>query len=631
MTVIQVVYFTGIFPYIVLVALLIAALTNEGAVEGLVYFFKPKWHKLWDPIVWYRAVEQSFFSLGVCFGSLTMYASYNSFKNNVYRDAIIISVLDTFTSILAGCVIFAVLGSMAFKQGKPIETVVEKQGLGLAFVAYPEALSQLKFVPQLWSILFFIMLYTLGLGSSVAQLETILTCIRDEFSGLMKRKKLVAALACTFFCLCGLPLTTNLIFIYGNYQLFVLGGENEPGIPDWGYAIGWALAAIAIFQIPLWIGITIAKKSGNLKQKLVKAFSPASDWGPSDPYYFQEWLKFNASRKSVPPPKYKLKMAVRSHFESFVLMRNNAQKHRQFSKYDENDDDEQVKLVGNDDAKFSVVDIEEQDSPSWVSLVDEFRYECTRLKNKIDSLKEEQVFVLKQKATLIFDDDTTVKTDSSEAEIETKSQEIGHLFGRLHGLIQETRAIVSISRESKILKNILQWQYKEISKLSNEYRECQKDYVNGIQTRDKYTENFIINFDDVNDFKKNDVYDGHIIYDTADEEISVMHSGDQQQLLQAEYVETDLIRERETEMSAITKSIVELNEVFREINTMVVSQGSLMDRIDYNIESVQIKVEQGAIQIGKAERSARNARKIKCIMAMAGTILMALIVLILQT
>ncbi|KAI1284868.1 Sodium- and chloride-dependent glycine transporter 2 [Halotydeus destructor] len=373
----KVVYFTGIFPYVVLIALLIAGLTNEGAMGGLIYFFEPKWHKLWDPIVWYRAAEQSFFSLAICFGSLPMYASYNSFKNNVYRDAIIISIMDTFTSILAGCVIFAVLGSMAFKQGKPIETVVEKQGLGLAFVAYPEALSQLKFLPQLWSVSFFVMLYTLGLGSSVAQLETILTCIRDEFKSMMKRKNLLAALGCTVFCLCGLPLTTNaglymislldnygvgtavffygicevtgimwiyglnqfcadlqfmlghpvgwfwkltwavitpfalvLIFVYGNYQLFASGGQNEPGIPDWGNVVGWTLAAIAIFQIPLWIIITIYKKPGSFKQKLVNAFSPTSDWGPSDTSHLKEYLNFKASQDSMAQAKYQTNPAA---------------------------------------------------------------------------------------------------------------------------------------------------------------------------------------------------------------------------------------------------------------------------------------------------------------------------------
>lgn len=44
--------------------------------------------------------------------------------NLLYRDAIIISVLDTFTSLLAGCVIFSVLGTMANEKGVEIKDVV---------------------------------------------------------------------------------------------------------------------------------------------------------------------------------------------------------------------------------------------------------------------------------------------------------------------------------------------------------------------------------------------------------------------------------------------------------------------------------------------------------------------------
>lgn len=56
---------------------------------------------------------------------------------------------DTGTSILAGVTIFSILGNLAYETGKPIESVV-KSGTGLAFVSYPEAISNFELVPQVY-------------------------------------------------------------------------------------------------------------------------------------------------------------------------------------------------------------------------------------------------------------------------------------------------------------------------------------------------------------------------------------------------------------------------------------------------------------------------------------------------
>ena len=59
--------------------------------------------------------------------------------------------------------------------------------VGLAFTVYPEALARLP-LPWLWSILFFLMLFFLGLDSEFALLETGLTAIYDGVPKMRKHK-----------------------------------------------------------------------------------------------------------------------------------------------------------------------------------------------------------------------------------------------------------------------------------------------------------------------------------------------------------------------------------------------------------------------------------------------------------
>ena len=109
---------------------------------------------------------------------MTTYSSYNKFRHNTNKDALIISFADTFTSLLAGTVIFSILGHLAHELDLPVEKVV-KTGAGLAFVSYPSALAKFDFLPQLFSVLFFLMLVTLGLGSATGLLTGIITVFCD--------------------------------------------------------------------------------------------------------------------------------------------------------------------------------------------------------------------------------------------------------------------------------------------------------------------------------------------------------------------------------------------------------------------------------------------------------------------
>ncbi|XP_071052118.1 sodium-dependent nutrient amino acid transporter 1-like isoform X2 [Onthophagus taurus] len=177
-------YFLAIFPYVVMFALLGRAVTLQGAGTGMLYFIEPKWEKLLEAQVWYAAVTQCFFSLNVGFGTITMFSSYNNFKQNIYRDCLIVSLLDTCTSLLSGTTIFGILGHLAFKLNVDVSKVINAGGTGLAFISYPEAIAKFDAVPWLFAILFFFMLFVLGIGSMVALQGVAVTVIMDSFPHL---------------------------------------------------------------------------------------------------------------------------------------------------------------------------------------------------------------------------------------------------------------------------------------------------------------------------------------------------------------------------------------------------------------------------------------------------------------
>lgn len=79
------VWFTALFPYVVLFILLIRGITLPGASEGIKYYLYPNFEVIKSAEVWVDAATQVFFSLGPGFGVLLAYASYNKYHNNVYK------------------------------------------------------------------------------------------------------------------------------------------------------------------------------------------------------------------------------------------------------------------------------------------------------------------------------------------------------------------------------------------------------------------------------------------------------------------------------------------------------------------------------------------------------------------
>lgn len=66
----------------------------------------------------------------------------------------IVTTLDTFTSLIGGFTIFAILGNLAHNVGETdIGNVIKSGGSGLAFISYPDAISKFNFVPQVFRLI----------------------------------------------------------------------------------------------------------------------------------------------------------------------------------------------------------------------------------------------------------------------------------------------------------------------------------------------------------------------------------------------------------------------------------------------------------------------------------------------
>ncbi|KAL3095084.1 hypothetical protein niasHT_022793 [Heterodera trifolii] len=201
------VYFCALFPYFLIIVLLIRGLTLPGAMNGISFYLTPNLTKLTETTVWKDAGTQVFYSYGVGFGTLIALGSHNKFNHNCYRDAMIMCCINGMTSILAGFAIFSILGYMSEIASKPIAEIV-KPGVGLAFLAYPEVASNLP-LKQLWAFLFFLMITILGLDSQVCMMEGLFTALEDTFPTLLRKYKKVSLLVtCIFFFIIGIPMVT---------------------------------------------------------------------------------------------------------------------------------------------------------------------------------------------------------------------------------------------------------------------------------------------------------------------------------------------------------------------------------------------------------------------------------------
>lgn len=318
-----VVYITATFPYIVLIIFFFRGITLKGAFDGLRHLFTPRWHIILDPVVWLEAGTQIFFSLGLAFGGLIAFSSYNPVNNNCYRDAVMVSLTNCFTSMFAGIVVFSIIGfkaTMVYEKclenrnftltqlfganfssqnlpeegsvvnltdlNKTVKSFImpklevcdlEKEldnsasGTGLAFIIFTEAINQFPGA-QFWSVLFFLMLFTLGIDSQFGTLEGVVTSVVDMKLFPNLPKEILTGIICAACCV------FSMAFAHGaGSYVFVLFDNFSGNFPLLIIAFFECIAVSYVYGLKRFaddIEMMIGSRPGLYWQLCWKYFSP---------------------------------------------------------------------------------------------------------------------------------------------------------------------------------------------------------------------------------------------------------------------------------------------------------------------------------------------------------------------
>ncbi|XP_028918986.1 t-SNARE domain-containing protein 1 isoform X2 [Ornithorhynchus anatinus] len=132
-----------------------------------------------------------------------------------------------------------------------------------------------------------------------------------------------------------------------------------------------------------------------------------------------------------------------------------------------------------------------------------------------------------------------------------------------------------------------------------------------------------------------DLADGEKIFTGADgpwQSLVQDQSRDQSQdqALLAEITEADLdtIRQREEAVQQIESDMLDVNQIIKDLASMVYEQGDTIDSIEGNLETAASNVESANEQLAKASRHQHRARKMKCCLISSGMTILLVVILI---
>ncbi|KAF0721909.1 hypothetical protein Ae201684P_020863 [Aphanomyces euteiches] len=248
-----------------------------------------------------------------------------------------------------------------------------------------------------------------------------------------------------------------------------------------------------------------------------------------------------------------------------------------------------------------------QNAPAWVDAVTDVNIHIARVKDLMDKLTK----IRTKRLMVRFDDSET----DQEREIESITADITAEFRKAEAILKSKMNAKDglTDADAKTRQNVQRALATQLQTLSSDFRKSQKEYLDRVKNQRQGPKEFDF-LSESSKPKRSTGIDGGFM---------------QAQLAEVELAE-DLINERDREVQQIATSIQELATIFKELAVLVIDQGTILDRIDYNMEQVVERTQAGIVELEKAETIQKSARPMKCIGILLVLITLMTIILMLK-
>ncbi|XP_050733621.1 syntaxin-7-like isoform X1 [Eriocheir sinensis] len=121
---------------------------------------------------------------------------------------------------------------------------------------------------------------------------------------------------------------------------------------------------------------------------------------------------------------------------------------------------------------------------------------------------------------------------------------------------------------------------------------------------------------------------GGALLDLGDSENKGRSQQSQMQIQMEQEQEMQALQERESQIRQLEANIMDVNQIFKDLATMVHEQGEVVDSIEANVEAAQVHVSQASTQLSEARQYQNKARRKKVCLFGIGLVVLTVLILI---